>query len=155
MEISSNFVAFLENMNFNHYLNDLRSEKKFLSVSKKAMKNRYALNTFGNFILFSLFKYYFWKTFATYMLMIFFCLSQLDKIIFEVELWFLCILLFIWCLLFYKVKILDWIVKKFAKYRVKVLYQMCKLLMQNQICKKTPIFGFWIGKDCFEMNVSQ
>ena len=37
LDISSHFVALLENINFNHYLNDLRSETEFLSVSKKKL----------------------------------------------------------------------------------------------------------------------
>ena len=37
LEISSHFLALLENINFNHYLNDLRSETEFLSVSKKKL----------------------------------------------------------------------------------------------------------------------
>ena len=45
------------------------------------MKNRYALNTFGNFILFSLSEFNFWKTFPIHD---FFCLAQWVKAIFKV-----------------------------------------------------------------------
>ena len=71
------------------------------------MKNRYALNTFGNFILFSLSEFYFWKIFPIYD---FFCLAQWGKAIFKVvwnlmHLFFHIQGIFFWRNIFFKVHI--------------------------------------------------
>ena len=139
------------------------------------MKNRYALNTFGNFILFSLSEFSFWKTFPIYD---FFCLAQWDKAIFKVG-WNLMHLVFIFKEFFLTEYFLS-VVQYLSNYfwiRIGLMHQFFSLVILenlyfisdrkvinyldipdvqkfecNIILAKTPLLNFWMFITIFQQK---
>ena len=80
-------MASLENMNFNYYLNDLRLETEFLSVSKKSYEKPVCTQNIRKLYFVFPVQILFLKNIRyLHIYDFFFCLSQWGKTIFEFEL---------------------------------------------------------------------